>query len=99
MAENGSETSIVDQNAPIGDVARLADEVALLNSHSFITLHNRPWRLLGFQFAKGLAFGLGTVIGASILVSAIAVARAQIEFLPSIGEWAAEIARQMEAAN
>lgn len=99
MAETGLDTSIVDQNEPISDVARLADEVALLNAHSFITLHNRPWRLLGFQFAKGLAFGLGTVIGASILVSAIAVALAQIEFLPIIGEWAAEIARQMEAAN
>lgn len=99
MAEIGSDRPIVNQNAPISDVARLAREVERLNGHSFITLHNRPWRLLGFQFAKGLAFGLGTVIGASILVSAIAVALAQIEFLPIIGEWAAEIARQMEAAN
>ncbi len=84
---------------PESDVARLAREVERLNAHRFITIHNQPWRLLGFQFAKGLAFGLGTVIGASILVSVIALMLAQIEFLPIIGEWAAEIARQMEAAN
>ncbi|MEL7459641.1 MAG: DUF5665 domain-containing protein [Pseudomonadota bacterium] len=99
MAETGAQTSIVDRTDTTAALDRLSDEVARLNSHSFITLHNRPWRLLGFQFAKGLAFGLGTVIGASILVSAIAVALAQIEFLPIIGEWAAEIARQIDAAN
>lgn len=99
MTESRTSASIVDQPATPTDLARLADEVSLLNTHSFVTLHNRPWRLLGFQFAKGLAFGLGTVVGASILVSAIAVALAQIEFLPIVGEWAAEIARQMEAAN
>lgn len=90
----------MDPDAPMtSDVARLAREVQTLNSHRFIAIHNRPWRLLGFQFAKGLAFGLGTVVGASILVSAIAVMLAQIEFLPIVGEWAAEIARQMDAAN
>lgn len=81
------------------DVARLAREVERLNAHRFVTMHNRPFRLLGFQFAKGLAFGLGTVLGATILVSAIAIVLAQFEWVPIIGSWVADIARQMEAAN
>ena len=81
------------------DMARLAREVERLNAHRFVTLHNQPFRLLGFQFAKGLAFGLGTVLGASILVSLIAVVLSQFEWVPIIGSWAADIARQMEAAN
>ncbi len=81
------------------DVARLAREVERLNAHRFVAIHNRPMRLLGFQFAKGLAFGLGTVLGASILVSLIALVLAQFEWVPIIGSWVADIARQMEAAN
>jgi len=80
-------------------MAALRDELAKLNGHRFIRVQNSLGQLLAFQFMRGLAFGLGTVMGASILVSAIAVALSQIEFLPIIGEWAAEIARQIEAAN
>jgi hypothetical protein len=48
---------------------------------------------------RGLAFGLGTVLGASVLLSALAWSLSQVEFLPIIGEWAAEIVRQMETAG
>lgn len=79
------------------EIAALRREVARLNSHGFIRLHNSLPRLLAFNFARGLVFGLGTVIGASVLLSLAAWAMSQIEFMPIIGEWAAEIARQMEA--
>lgn len=81
------------------EVAALRRELQTLNSHRFFQLQNKPLRLLGFQFLRGLAFGLGTVVGASFLLSIIAFALAQIEFLPIIGSWAAEIARQIEIAN
>ena len=61
-------------------------------------MHNSLWRLLMFNFLRGLAFGLGTVLGASALLSLVLWSLSQIEFLPIIGEWAAEIARQMKAA-
>lgn len=89
----------MDQQETTGDLARLANEVARLNSHRFFTRQNKPLRLIGLQFLKGLAFGLGTVLGASILVSAIALVLAQFEWVPIIGGWVADIARQMDAAN
>ncbi|MDJ1008969.1 MAG: DUF5665 domain-containing protein [Paracoccaceae bacterium] len=81
------------------ELAALRVELERLNAHRFIRLHNSTVRMIWLQFLRGLAFGLGTVMGASILVSMIALALSQIEFLPIIGEWAAEIRRQMEAAQ
>lgn len=79
------------------EIAALRAALEKLNDHRFMRIHNSTARLIWFQFLRGLAFGLGTVFGASILVSAMALALSQIEFLPIIGEWAAEVARQIEA--
>lgn len=78
------------------ELRALRREVARLNSHAFIRMHDSLIRVLAFNFARGLAFGLGTVLGASVLLSVVAWSLSQVEFLPIIGEWAAEIARQME---
>jgi hypothetical protein len=78
------------------EIAALRAELELLNSHRFVRIHNNMWRLILFQFVRGLALGLGTVVGASILVSLIAYLLAQIDFLPIIGDWATAIAEQMQ---
>lgn len=80
------------------ELRALRKEVARLNSHRFVQMHNSVPKLLFFNFSRGLAFGLGTVLGASVLISALAWSLSQVEFLPIIGGWASEIARQMEAA-
>jgi hypothetical protein len=74
----------------------LARELEHLNAHRFIKVHNSIWRLLGFQFARGLAFGLGSVLGASMLVSLLAWWISQFEFLPIIGEWASMIVQEID---
>lgn len=79
------------------EVAALRAEVAQLNRHRFIRMHNRPGRVLVFNFTRGLAFGLGTVLGGGLLLSVVAWSLAQIDFLPIVGDWAADIARQIEA--
>jgi len=79
------------------EIAALRREVSHLNSHRFVTLHNSVPRLLAFQFARGLAFGLGTVIGGGLLLSVLAWSLAQIDFVPIIGDWAAQIAAELEA--
>ena len=81
------------------ELRALRQEVSRLNGLAFVRIHNSIPKLLGYSFARGLAFGLGTVLGASLLLSVVAWSVAQVEFLPVIGEWAAEIARQMEAAR
>lgn len=78
------------------DLNRLSDEVALLNSHRFVRLHNQPFKLISFQFFRGLAFGLGTALGASLLLSMLVLLLSQIEVVPIIGDLATRILLEIE---
>lgn len=77
------------------EVRALRREVARLNGHRFIRLHDSLVRLVWFNFLRGLAFGLGSVIGATALVSIAVYALSQIDFIPIIGDWAKQIADQI----
>ena len=89
-----------EQDSPAPDLAAeiraLRTELETLNGHRFVRIQNSVPRMLLLALFRGLALGLGTVIGASVLVSFLVYMLAQIEFLPIIGEWATEIARQIE---
>jgi allophanate hydrolase subunit 1 len=66
------------------DLAKLQAEVSRLNSHRFIRMHNSTTRLLWFNFMRGLAFGLGSVIGATVLVSLLAYFLRGVDFIRKI---------------
>ncbi len=72
-----------------------------LNQHKFIRLYNSTPKMLWFQFLRGIAFGLGSVIGATIVVSVLASLLIpllqQVEFIPIIGEWAKQIMTEVQA--
>lgn len=78
---------------------RLSREVARLNKHRFIRVHNSYGHLIFFQFVRGLAFGFGSVLGATIVVSIVAWFISQIEFIPLIGGWATEILKQIDTGQ
>ncbi|MBU2935987.1 MULTISPECIES: DUF5665 domain-containing protein [Pacificibacter] len=77
------------------DIEKLSQEVARLNAHRFIRLHDSTWRLMWFNFLRGLAFGFGSVAGATIVVSIVGYILNQIEVVPIIGEWAKQIAAEI----
>jgi hypothetical protein len=77
------------------EVRALREELAHLRRHRLVVIYQSVPRILFFRFLSGMAVGLGTVIGATVLLSVIAWFFSQIEFLPIIGEWAAEVARAM----
>lgn len=77
------------------EIVALRNELARLNTQRIVTMHNSPWRMLGAQFARGLAFGLGSVLGASLLVSILGWWLAQFEVVPILGKWAAEFAKEI----
>ncbi|PKP84849.1 MAG: hypothetical protein CVT80_05845 [Alphaproteobacteria bacterium HGW-Alphaproteobacteria-2] len=78
------------------EIAALRREMSRINAHRFVRLHDSPARMIGFQFARGLAFGLGSVLGATILVSLAVYLLSGIDFIPIVGDWAAQIAREIE---
>ena len=85
-----------DSNA---DFARLADELQTLNRHRFVRIHNSLWRLVMFQFLRGLAFGLGSVVGATVLVSIVVWWLSQFEFIPIVGDWLGQLVDQIETTR
>ncbi|OAN71192.1 hypothetical protein A8B78_20300 [Jannaschia sp. EhC01] len=80
------------------EVRALREELSFLRRHRMFVIYQSVPRILFFRFAVGMAVGLGTVIGATVLLSVIIWALSQIEFLPIIGEWSAQIAQQIDAA-
>ena len=77
----------------------LSNELRRLNGHRFLRLHNSLWRLTLFQFLRGLAFGLGSVLGATLLFSVLIWWLSQFEFLPIIGEWMTRLIEMIENAR
>lgn len=81
------------------EVRALRRELTHLREHRMVMLYQSVPRVLLFRFVSGMAVGLGTVIGATLLLSLILWALSQIEFIPIIGDWAAEIARSISESQ
>lgn len=81
------------------DINKLAAGIAKLNGHRFVTMHNSVPKMLVFNFARGLAFGLGSVIEAMPLVSVLVYLLSQIDFIPLIGEWATVLSTALADIN
>lgn len=78
------------------EIAALRAEMQTFNGHAFVRRWNSRPRLLLMTFVRGLVTGLGTVIGATILVSVAAFLLAQVNWIPLIGDWAAQIAEEIQ---
>ena len=91
MSQEPSEGSLQEE------VRALRQELSLLRRHRMVILYQSPVRVILFRFLSGMAVGLGTVIGATLLLSVIIWALSTIEFIPIIGEWAIDIASEIEA--
>jgi hypothetical protein len=75
--------------AVVREVDRIAKIVERMNLGDYVGLLQKPGRLLWINFLAGLARGLGTILGATVLVSLI-VALAQwiiASHLPGIGRF------------
>ena len=77
-------------------IKHLEQAITDLREHHFFRMHDSLWSLIYFSLIRGLASGLGWVIGATILVYLLTVILSQIEFMPIVGEWAARLIEQIE---
>ena len=86
-----------EKNETIAAIKDLTREVKNLNSQRFFSAHNSWFGLAIFNLVRGLMFGLGSVLGATILVYVFISILSQIDFIPILGEWAQEIAKIIQA--
>ena len=80
----------------MSDKENLTNAVRELLDHKLLRDYSSTWRILWLNLLRGLAFGLGSVIGATILVYLTIQILAQIEFIPILGEWAVQLIEQIE---
>ena len=78
---------------------RLAEAIETLSDHNLVRIYSSSRRIIWTNFLRGLAFGLGSVIGASILVYITVQILAQIEFIPILGDWALRLISEIEKSR
>lgn len=69
----------------------IQSELEKLNDHKLIHTYNSIPRFLWFSLLKGISLGLGSVLGATVVLSALVYVLSQMEFIPIIGEWISAI--------
>lgn len=84
-----------EQQAQLQDVLvqveAINQQLDKLNNHKLIITYNSIPRLLWFHLLKGIALGLGSVLGATVVLSTLIYLLSQMEFIPIIGEWVGAI--------
>ncbi|MFT7223014.1 MAG: hypothetical protein ACI82Z_000546 [Cellvibrionaceae bacterium] len=90
-----SDKSTETQNKK-SEIQIIREELQTLNKHKFVRIQNSTLRMLWTSFLKGVAVGLGSVLGATIVVSILLALLAQIEFIPIIGDWAEQLMREVQ---
>ena len=96
---NDESRSERETTALTAEVHALREEVAKMNNHRFIRLHDSLWRLGVFQLYRGLAFGLGSVLGATLLVSILVQMLSSMDFIPVLGDWVSRIINQIQISK
>ena len=77
-------------------IKQLEQAINDLKEHYLFKMNSSLSKTIFFSLIRGLSFGLGSVIGATILVYLLILFFSQIEFIPIIGEWAARLIEQIE---
>ena len=67
-----------------------------LLKHNFFKIYSSFWKLFLISLFRGLASGLGWVLGATILVSLLTYTLSQIEFIPILGDWVSRLIEEIE---
>jgi hypothetical protein len=83
----------------IEELRELRREISHLNGHSFVRRLNSPFRQMMSNLLRGLLFGLGSVLGGTVVVAFLVYLLAHVDFIPIVGEWAARITDIIQTRN
>jgi len=78
------------------DVRALRDEVRRLNEQRYFRIESSLLQVAFWNVIRGIAWGFGSVLGATILISFLLRMLGSIDFIPILGDWAQQIIQQIE---
>lgn len=73
------------------EVKNLTKEVKKLHNAELMQVFRHPVKFLTYAFLKGLMIGLGSVLGATVLVALLVYILAQMSLVPVIGDFIEDI--------
>jgi len=104
MTDPQTEAPAVTTDPTLGrDILRsiraIEQHLQKIGSHPLLITPHSVRHELFLQFLKGAAFGLGSVAGASIVLSVLIYVLSQIQFVPIIGELIKDILAQIQPSH
>jgi len=78
------------------EVKDLTTEIKKLKSMEFIQVFKHPWKFIWFSLLKGLMVGLGSVIGATLLVAIFIYILAKIQLVPIVGDFVESVLQEIQ---
>lgn len=83
----------------IKEVKALSKEVRKMKDMEYIKVLKHPFKLMGLSLLKGMMIGLGSVLGASVLVALAIYLIAQISFVPILGDFVEDVINQIQSVT
>ena len=78
------------------ELEALRAEVKRLNEQRYFRIESSLVRVAGWSLVRGLAFGLGSTLGATILLAFVLRMLGSIDFIPILGDWAEQIIEEVQ---
>ncbi len=79
----------------VDEVQALKAEVTRLNEQRFFRIESSLTQVAFWSLVRGLAFGLGSVLGATILLSILIRVLGSIDFIPVLGDLAQQLIQEI----
>jgi len=93
----GEATMDQDPDNAIGvELELLRAEVKRLNEQRYFRYESSFFWVAVWSLARGLFFGLGSALGATILLAFLVRMLGSIDFIPILGDWANQIIEQIQ---
>lgn len=83
----------------VKEVQALRAEVTRLNEQRYFRVESSLPQVAFWNLVRGLAWGLGSVIGATLLISFLVQALGSIDFIPVLGEWGQRLIEEIQQGN
>lgn len=81
------------------EVKILTKEINKLKDSEFLKVFAHPWKFMGFSLLKGMMVGLGSIIGATVLVGLLIYLLSKISLVPIIGDFVKDIINQIQTES
>ena len=83
--------------ALVEEVRALKAEVTRLNQQRYFQIESSLWQVAFWNLVRGLAWGVGSVIGATLLISYFVQMLSSIDFIPVLGDWAHQVIEEIQS--